>query len=369
MTMGMARFASGVALVCTFTSTAGAQVGSGVETRLWGRAVFHLHHDTADVRGTTDFASYLTGEDHAETNFNPRDSRLGFRASRAGDAWNTAAVFELDFYGDNAGNNLLPRLRLGYAEFSHPGHGFQLRAGQDWIPIAQQNPATIDFGILAWGGNLWWRVPQVTARLDRGSLQVLASVMKHRITDDPNPDDPTPWFLCRVQVSGFFHDGGLFALGGGVRSVQIGDAEFAPYVVAAELVLPFTPALSAKAEAFVGEGLGSHFIRYGLDFDRTPGRLAAIGAAGGFVSAGWVATDAWSVNAGYGLDDPDEGQMSGLTTGGVPFQRNQVGFVNVQRRIDANASIGLEVLNFRTDGPDGQELRGQRFTTSFGFVF
>ncbi|MFH1843431.1 MAG: hypothetical protein ABIF77_09515, partial [bacterium] len=154
-------------------------VSSSVDLKIWGRAVLNTHYDTDDVRGFTDFATYLTGEGEGEMNFNPRDTRFGFAGATENGGNNYRCVFEMDFYGSNAGNNLLPRMRLGYVEMKTAG-GFMLRAGQDWIPVAKQNPGTIDFGILSWGGNLWWRVPQITATKKTGDVELLASLMKHR---------------------------------------------------------------------------------------------------------------------------------------------------------------------------------------------
>ncbi|MDP2323599.1 MAG: hypothetical protein Q8N51_06165, partial [Gammaproteobacteria bacterium] len=52
-----------------------AEVASGVDLKLWGRAVFNLHYDTA--LQSQDFMSYLTSDGTEEFNFNPRDTRFG----------------------------------------------------------------------------------------------------------------------------------------------------------------------------------------------------------------------------------------------------------------------------------------------------
>ena len=100
---------AGIAALTPVPATAG-EVSSGVDLRFWGRAIFNMHYDTAQQN--VDFMSYLT-EDVESLNFNPRDTRLGFSATQKSGDWTYGSVFEIDFYGSNAGNNLLPRLRLG----------------------------------------------------------------------------------------------------------------------------------------------------------------------------------------------------------------------------------------------------------------
>ena len=139
------------------TASAEGEVTSGVDLKLWGRVVFNMQYDTG-LQKARDFMSYLEDDKTESFSFNPRDTRFGFRASSTKGEWTYAGVFEMDFYGSNAGNNILPRMRLGYAE-ARNNSGLSIRGGQDWTPVAQQNPGTIDFGVQSWSGNLWAIIP------------------------------------------------------------------------------------------------------------------------------------------------------------------------------------------------------------------
>lgn len=360
-------------------STAGAgDVLSKVDLSLSGRAKFDVHYDTADLRGNTDFATYIATDPDdydGEMNFNPRDTRFRFDAKVVDGEMTCGAVMELDFYGDNAGNNLLPRLRLGYA-FMQQG-AFSLRAGQDWIPIAQQNPATNDFGILSWAGNLWWRVPQVTARYKiDGGVELLGSVMKHRVLTPADTEELLPWLIGRIAYGGFLDGKGLLAVGAGFRSVEVDSIDYAPFLVALEFVLPFTEQVTLKGEVYKGAGIGEEFVHYGFEYnpvhpddDVDEGR--EIATLGGFASLSFKASPKVSLNVGGGMDDPDEDDAEGMA---IPYTKNTAIFANMKVMMNKHMGVGFEVMHFMTEqGEDANgdviEWDGQRISASTWFVF
>lgn len=349
-----------------------AAAAEPVETKIWGRSSLLIAYDTMDLRAGLDFGSYVTADGQDRVNFNPRDTRLGLSATQTKGAWTYKSVFEMDFYGDNASNNLLPRLRLGFVDVSHSS-GFALRAGQDWIPIAQQNPGTLDFGILAWGGNLWWRVPQVTVRQKTGELEFLAGMMKHRNSNTQEAEEQMPWFLGRLAWSGLRDGKGLLAIGVGGRSNSLTDTvddapfntDYNAWLVCGEWKLPLGPRLTLNGEAWTGQGIGREFVRYDLDYNRQVRR--SINAQGGFVSAAVDLGRGLQANFGGGIDDPDDDDLAGATT--AIFTQNTVLFGNLKWQATEHFGAGFEVMNFTTEtGPD-DERDGQRFTLGTWFVF
>jgi hypothetical protein len=391
--LGMKALVSVLAAVFILGTCSVASAGdvtSKVDVQVWGRAKFDVHYDTANIGGYTDFATRATNMDpddyDAEFNFNGRDTRFGFKGTLVDGEVTCGAVAELDFYGTNAGNNLIPRMRLGYV-FMKKGK-MDIRFGQDWIPVAAQNPATVDFGILSYGGNLWWRVPQITARYNMdGGVQVLASLMKHRIRENlvngyPEADhqEVLPWILGRVQKTGFMDGKGLIALGGGFRSVSLDKVsakadddetdDFTCYLAALEFVLPVTSELLVKGEVYTGNGIGEEFLHYGFEYGADPddGEAAAIPTMGGFVSLSYKASQKLGINVGVGMDDPDEDYGMGAYT------KNMVIFANVKHSVNKHMGFGFEVMNFTTEygedtAGDTIEWTGQRITGSTWFVF
>ena len=221
----------------------------------------------------------------------------------------SSGVFEMDFYGDNASNNLLPRMRLGYAEAKNSS-GLSIRGGQDWTPVAQQNPGTIDFGVQSWSGNLWWRVPQLTLRYKPRNVEFLVSAMKHRA--EPNSQDQ-------------------------------------------QEKMPLGEKFVRNGEAYAGKGLGRAWVPYGFDyipwFKDSGGNLKGreISSTGGFGSLMFAASEKVAFNGGYGMDDPKD---EDLADAGAPYLKNQTIFVNMKYSVTNNFGWGLEFINFTTTKAD-----------------
>jgi len=131
-----------------------ASVWSKYNIKLYGKIKVDFNYDTASFAKYNDFIGAVAmgpGHRNDSTNFNPRDSRIGFIASYKYGDWLVKGRIETDFYGTNEGDNLIPRMRLAYIELKN-NTGTDIVVGQDWIPVAELNPSTIDFGILTAAG-------------------------------------------------------------------------------------------------------------------------------------------------------------------------------------------------------------------------
>jgi hypothetical protein len=335
-----------------------------VDVRIWGKVKMDMSYDNFQGRANTDFMNYVTGEGPDEFNFNPRDTRFGFGAFHEGENWKAKAVLEIDFYGSNAGNNLLPRLRHGYLQVDG-WEGWHFLAGQTWQPLGQQNPHTIDFGIQSWGGNLWWRVPQVRVSKDFGeNYELLVTAFKHRVSSTQEQEERMPWLGARFQAKDLFDQKGtLFAINAGYRDVTVSGNDYSPWLLAIEARIQAIENLDLRMEFWTGQGIGREFVRYGLDYNNT--LMTEIASTGGFVSAQYKIDEAWSVAAGLGIDDPDNEDVGNVGT----FQRNLTGFANVRYQLSKQLGTGLELIHFATDDLTGSTLEGQRVTWSVWFSF
>lgn len=361
-------------------------VTSAVDLKFWGRVNFVATYDNFQGTGSiggADYQNYITSQGNEELSFNPRDSRFGFAAASSFDDWTGRAVVETDFYGSNSGANLLPRIRLAYVEMQHRD-GFSLRCGQDWVPIAVQNPGLLDFGILAWSGNLWNRVPQITGRCKSGEIEATLGLLHSRVGSAQDQQERMPWVVGRLAWTGLLDGSGLLAINGGYRGNTISPTSGSAtsvqnhttnYLAALEAKVPLTSEITVTAEAWTGAGVGAEFVRSGLDYDSTGESMQG---SGGFVNAEWKIDGRWSVNAGFGIDDPADDDTTATTAFGatVPFDANRTAFANVRCQFDKQLGAGVEVLDMRTElangatsGADGSVLRGLRLTFGMWFIF
>jgi hypothetical protein len=368
-------------------------VTSKYNVKIWGRVKFDVHFDTAQFAKYNDFlgapadSQQTSNASNNSLNFNPRDTRLGFSASHSAEAWVGTAVVEIDFYGDNNANNLIPRMRLGYIELANKDMGTSLRAGQDWIPVLSTNPSTIDFGILSASGNLWWRVPQVTLRQKIEGFELLAGAMLHRRIDTAS-ETRYPWFLGRASYSFEAFDGKhMVAVDGGYQSDKIknstgSDDDIDRWLVGAEAKFDLGPVL-VKGEIWYGEAIGAHFLRYDLDVENTD-TLPATSfdeweAWGGWIDATYKILPEWSVTAGFGIDDPDDSQYNRQNAGGGGddldrmFKENRTIFVNSWYSLTQAIKVGAEYMHLQAnredDGGNNFRDKGQRYTVSMFYAF
>ncbi len=358
------------------TPVAAGETAPSVWTRynmkLYGKIKFDMNYDTSEFTKYNDFVGAVASGSETKndsTNFNPRDTRFGFVASHSFNDWLVKGRFEMDFYGSNApgenGDNLIPRMRLGYIDLSNQS-GTSIRVGQDWIPVAQLNPSTVDFGILTAAGNLWWRVPQVTVRQKLGDFEVLGSLMKHRRTSTEN-EDRMPWVLARVAYNGgILGKGNMLALGGGYRHADY-NADSSEntdrWLVAAEAKYGIGPVL-AKGELWTGQGIGRNFLRYDLDMadDGSPAS-----AYGGWFDLTYRLDTKTTFTAGYGFDNPDNDDIKMYND--RRFTRNEQYFVNTWYSLCKPLKVGAEWIHIETERGNEGVNAGNRYTVSMQYLF
>ncbi len=359
---------------------ASSNVWSDYNIKLYGKIKVDVNYDTAVFSGTKNFdfmwpVAEGAGHKNDSSNFNPRDTRFGLIASHTYGDWTVKGRIETDFYGSNEGDNLIPRMRLAYIELKDTA-GTDIRVGQDYIPVSELFPSTIDFGILSACGNLWWRVPQVTVRQDIGNFQVLASVMKHRRTST-YADDTMPWLLARVQYEGgAIGKGNMIALGGGYRHANYGTYDDGlltandtnckntdRWLVCAEAKFHYN-AFLIKGELWTGQGIGRNFLRYdlGLANDGSPAR-----ATGGWADITYSINSKSTVTAGYGFDNPNNNDIGGWTNN-LRFTKNEQYYLNTWYTLAKPLKVGAEWIHEETERY--QEIdTGNRFTVSMQYVF
>jgi len=131
----------------------------------YGKVKADAIFDSNDL-GTSELILFVPQDANGQSqaSFTARETRLGIKTGgpTLGD-WRTFGKVETDFYGSapSSGSGSL-RIRLAYFDLTNGKTS--VRVGQDWLPISTLNPATTNFTIMGYNGNLWGRIPQVTVR-------------------------------------------------------------------------------------------------------------------------------------------------------------------------------------------------------------
>ena len=362
----------------------GESVWAKYNMKLYGRV--KVDYKYLDGRSTSTSVAYnmvdkMTVPDYNNdsTNFTAKDTRFGFIASHAEGEWAAQGRFEMDMFGNQSGNTSDPRFRLGYVDLANKDWGTSVRAGQDWTPVLQLNPSTIDFGVLSATGNLWWRLPQFTVRQQvAGGLEFLLSAMLPRRQDTAS-ESRMPWLLGRAAYS-FDLAGGkhMVAANGGYRYDQTAanTNHIDRWLLGAELKFDFDPVL-VKGEFWYGDGIGGDFLRYGLDTYTSGGTTRAWNAWGFWADATYSITPKWSVTAGLGVDNPDDNgyNRANISTANInrTFTQSYNAFGNVWYTLGPDVKVGFEAMFLEAEREklNGNSFKdkGQRYTMSLYYGF
>jgi hypothetical protein len=352
------------------------------DMQLYGRVKFDVNYDTSEFTKYNDFIGLVKAGDaeNDSTNFNPRDTRFGIKVAGRDGVWLSEARMETDFYGTNSGNNLIPRLRLGYVKLTNDDWNASLLLGQDWIPIASLNPPMIEFGVMAASGNLWWRVPQITLRKTIGNFELLLSAMKHRRISTAE-EDRMPWSLAKISYkNGILGKGGLLAVGGGWRSESLSDNsnglnnDVDRWLLALELKLQFGK-FTFMAEPWIGDGLDEEWLRYDMGINTHDNRFRdrnrrpdIIFSRGGWASLTYAMNSKVKMSLGYGLDDPVNDDVEGIDLNDRQFTKSETYFLNTWYSLTNAVKVGLEIQYKETERFSDTN-NGMRFTWSTAYLF
>jgi hypothetical protein len=361
----------------------GESVWAKYNMKLYGRV--KVDYKYLDGRSTSTSVAYnmvdkMTTPDYNNdsTNFTAKDTRFGFIASHAAGEWAAQGRFEMDMFGNQAGNTTDPRFRLGYVNLANNDWGTSFRAGQDWNAIAQMNPSTIDFGILGHAGNLWERTVQFTIRqqLADNSLELLVSAFRFASTSTGS-ETRMPWVGARAAYT-FEAFGGkhLVAVNGAYEKDKndITKDDFDRWLVAAEFKLGLGPVL-LKGEVWTGEAIDGAFTRDGSVATINSGNSTEeIAGWGGWVDATYKIMPEWSVTAGFGVDTPDKNdfKVNGVRAhmGNNAYSQNRNIYVNTWYTIFPDLKVGAEWMHVSTERVQGSAdpNPGHDYTSSFNQI-
>jgi hypothetical protein len=308
---------------------------------------------------------------------------------------------EIDFYGTaSVENKAMPMMRQAYWQLSYPT--WNVLVGQTWEVLAPLYPNTLNYNALALMGNMGYRKPMIRyERMDKvfgdktiqTDVAIVRSIGNNVVStstlDDEGSDSGWPVFQSRVGFSTPTSIGRPFAIG---VSGHYGTEEFNTVTVSAgppasfktvngkgrqfetfsgnlDWTVPVARDFDVIGEFWVGQNVDAFTggIGQGVNCMANQGTKTAAASLEKGIDAigGWTQVTyhpqplpKWLFNAGVGIDDPENGDLSGS----LNRARNSVEYVNALYSLNAQTKIGVEVSWMATDfiaAPEGENLRVQ----------
>ncbi|HEX7817565.1 hypothetical protein [Dyella sp.] len=318
----------------------------------------------------------LSGVDIRNTRF-----WLDFTGAKLSGDWIGGGRIEMDFFGGFNGTGAyaqqqaVPRLRQAYMDLINPETGSTVRIGQQWdllfpIDMIPTSLSHIAFPLGFSTGVIGWRYPGVVWmqdlnhgsdgtkwRLDLAAFEGSWSGPGNNINFG---SAGSPGF--RPQIEARLHAQGsdwlAFAAGHYSREDLrgVGDTSPAPIKsniksTAFEVGASWKPGpWNLKGQIYTGNALGQQF--------GAESQFGDIQETGGFVQVGYNFTKNWSVNAFYGMVNPDRDDVvRWIGQGSTGMLKNRQSALSLQYAAGAY-ELGVEVMHDKLDSTtNGQVTR------------
>jgi hypothetical protein len=335
--------------------------------RFYGKVKMDVIYDS-NILGPDEYITFIpkNADGQDQVSFTARETRFGLATGGPtfGD-WNTSSRVETDFYGSVASSGSL-RIRLAYINLTNGKT--TLRFGQDWLPIATLNPATTNFTIMGYNGNLWGRIPQITvAHQFSENVTGVVSTFRCRDQDDDelnlSCDLLMPWVATGLRLNGHLLDDenpAYLGLGVAYRQGTVEGESVAPNLFTAGFNLPWH-AVALTGEVYTGQGLGADYLHKGGAFNLYG---EPIHTSGGFVQIGLQATQSLRFNVGYGYDNPLDSDL----VADEFYQKNTSIFGNTYYNFTPDLSAVLETTWVETEWSTGPK-NGYRIQSPMIFLW
>jgi hypothetical protein len=371
-------------------------VVSGLDVEIYGRLKLDAIFDTSRM-DTGNYAKWVEPEssnrDDDQFNMTANETRLGLniKGPDISDT-KTSGRVEIDFYGSGGTENK-PNvmMRHAYMNLDWPQNRFSILAGQTSDVISPLFPQTLNYSVGWWAGNIGYRRPQI--RLTKsyavnkdvdlkleGAIARTIGLSGSFTPGDAGEDAGIPSFQARTSVTfpllpykpttiGF---SGHWAKEEFDTDANGTNQKFDSWSLNLDLTQPINEWLTIKGELFHGKNLSAYLggIGQGVRNIGTPSVPVydeEIESRGGWVAAELGPWGKWNFNLGFGIDDPQNDDLSAVANSNREY--NRMIFGNIIYSIDKNAQIGLELSQWRTQYKDQSDSDALRAQTSFIYKF
>ena len=362
-------------------------VWSDLDIQFYGYFKLDAAYDTS----RTDNGNYAkwvesesTNDDDDQFNMTANESRLGMRINgpQEGDM-NTSGRVEVDFYGGGSENKSQIMMRHAYLKIDWPAERFNVIAGQTSDVISPLYPATLNYSVAWWAGNIGYRRPQIrltkslalTSDVELTLEGALARTIGITTTADFTPGDagedagfPGVQMRASVTFPLLGYKPTTFGLSGhwAKEELDVDEAgnhkNFDSWSLNLDLDQPINKWLSIRGELFAGENLSAYLGGIGQGVNITT--YQEIGSRGGWIAASLGPWRKCRFNVGSSVDDVDNGDVN---TGGRTLNRTVFG--NAIYSLSKSIEIGLELSHWRTEYREAEDADSLRAQTSLIYRF
>lgn len=365
-----------LALGCFAVSAAAEDAGPAYTFKFSGYFKADFVYDQTRVN-SGNYALYVTersplnAPDNDMMSITARESRFGLDFM-----WNekdirTDARLEFDFYGlgvspaslNSMENKAAPMLRHAYVKLTKGQ--WSLLAGQTSDIISPLVPKTANYTVLWDQGNIGYRRPQIQvstwAKLsDHGKVSAAGGVFRTLGGDldgdkvDDGADSGLPTFQGRLAMSAKTWEKGTVELGVsghyGTEEHESGRGSKSVDSWSGNVDLRYAPCdrWELLGELFVGDNLGAYYGGVGQTVNPV---WTEIGSKGGWAELSFRPAEGLLLNAGYGLDNPDDDDF--VLPANEPDVRSFIGrnssmFASVMYDLTSTVTAMVELSQLKT---------------------
>lgn len=357
-------------------------VTSSLDVEVYGRLKLDAAYDTS----RSEVGNYMkwvspegTNKNDDEFSMTANETRLGVRIRGPEDGeLRTSGRVEVDFYGGGSENKSNFMMRHAYMNLDWPEERFSIIAGQTSDVISPLVPYTLNYSVAWWAGNIGYRRPQirltksyalandVDLKLEGALARTIGISSGAFVVRDAGEDAGIPGFQSRASLKfpwigykrttvGF---SGHWAKEEYDTTASGSSDKYDSWSLNLDVTQPINEWLAVKGELFTGENLSAYLGGVGQGVNTVRGN--EIGSTGGWVAASLTPCPKWNFNLGASIDDPENGDLSGMS--GDKREYNRSIFGNVIYSVDKNTQVGFELSQWHTEyqgDDDGDALRAQ----------
>lgn len=321
----------------------------------YGYFKFDMSYDS-DLMSIGNFARWVlpqsTDDATPTTHITANESRLGFLVNKG----DISGKIEFDFFGKTDAENK-PSIMIRKAYVQAKLKNFTIRAGQDSDVISPLVPATINYTVAWWAGDIGYRRPMVKLfNTNNGFTWTVALARNIGGDIGAEPCDGTgneiddgaagilPEFQGRLAYK--FFNKHTIGLSGHYAKKNIGfvcgnesDESYSSWSANLDLSLQISPTISLSGEAFVGSNIATMLGGIG-----NASSINGVATQGGWLNLKIKPKSNYSLSTGISMDDPCDYDLSDGAR-----SKNTMVFANIYHDILQGFLIGFEVSYWATE--------------------